>query len=131
MFADPGLELLIRLGLAHEEAYLRALTEAGLGISTIPPETSTDSAEHTGEARPLSTAKVGKISSEAKRTLWSEAAARTIEAMRVVTSSMNSIAVFALLRRIHFWQSRSSLKFAGFYSPTFLTLSSTELTERQ
>ena len=32
MFADPGLELLIKLGQAHEDAYLRELTEAGLQI---------------------------------------------------------------------------------------------------
>ena len=39
MFADPGLELLIKLGLQHEEAYLRELTGTGLDISTIPSET--------------------------------------------------------------------------------------------
>lgn len=36
-FADPGLDLLIRLGLAHEQAYLKNLTEEqGLQIATIP-----------------------------------------------------------------------------------------------
>ena len=36
MFADPGLELLIKLGLQHEEAYLLELKNQGLQISTIP-----------------------------------------------------------------------------------------------
>ena len=36
-FADPGLDLLIRLGLAHEEAYLRHLAEEqNLQIVRIP-----------------------------------------------------------------------------------------------
>ena len=39
-FPDPGLELLIRLGLEHEQAYLNGLREEGLGIVEIPTETS-------------------------------------------------------------------------------------------
>jgi uncharacterized protein len=39
-FPDPGLELLIRLGLEHEQAYLKGLREEGLGIVEIPTETS-------------------------------------------------------------------------------------------
>src|SRR6266404_872353 len=39
-FPDPGLELLIRLGLDHEQAYLKGLREEGLGIVEIPSETS-------------------------------------------------------------------------------------------
>jgi predicted RecB family nuclease len=36
-FADPGLDLLIRLGLAHEQEYLRCLTEErGLEVAKIP-----------------------------------------------------------------------------------------------
>jgi predicted RecB family nuclease len=39
-FPDPGLDLLIRLGLEHEQAYLKGLREAGLGIVEILTETS-------------------------------------------------------------------------------------------
>lgn len=40
-FADPGLDLLIRLGLAHEEAYLRHLAEEqNLQIARIPSDIS-------------------------------------------------------------------------------------------
>jgi predicted RecB family nuclease len=39
-FPDPGLELLIRLGLEHEQAYLKGLREEGRGIVEIPTETS-------------------------------------------------------------------------------------------
>lgn len=39
-FPDPGLELLIRLGLEHEQAYLKGLRQEGLGIVEIPTETS-------------------------------------------------------------------------------------------
>ncbi|HMG74533.1 MAG TPA: TM0106 family RecB-like putative nuclease [Pyrinomonadaceae bacterium] len=39
-FPDPGLELLIRLGLEHEQAYLKGLREEGFGIVEIPSETS-------------------------------------------------------------------------------------------
>jgi hypothetical protein len=39
-FPDPGLELLIRLGLEHEQAYLKGLREEGRDIVEIPPETS-------------------------------------------------------------------------------------------
>lgn len=35
-FPDSGLELLIRLGLEHEQAYLKGLREEGLGIVEIP-----------------------------------------------------------------------------------------------
>lgn len=38
-FADPGLELLVKLGLAHEEAYLRHLAEEqNLQIARIPSD---------------------------------------------------------------------------------------------
>lgn len=53
-FHDPGLDLLIKLGLAHEEAYLRYLTETReLGVAKIETELS-----------------------------WQDAAVRTIAAMR-------------------------------------------------
>ena len=39
-FADPGLELLKKLGLAHEQAYLTHLTEQGLTIIEIPTDCS-------------------------------------------------------------------------------------------
>src|SRR5882724_598930 len=39
-FPDPGLELLIRLGLEHERAYLKGLREEGLGIVEISTEAS-------------------------------------------------------------------------------------------
>src|SRR5882672_11891080 len=39
-FPDPGLDLLIQLGLEHEQAYLKDLREEGLGIVEIPTETS-------------------------------------------------------------------------------------------
>src|SRR5258708_26809038 len=39
-FPDPGLELLIRLGFEHEQAYLKSLREEGVGIVEIPTETS-------------------------------------------------------------------------------------------
>src|SRR5437867_805233 len=39
-FPDPGLELLIQLGLEHEQAYLKSLQEEGLGILEIPTEMS-------------------------------------------------------------------------------------------
>lgn len=39
-FPDPGLELLIRLGLEHEQAYLKGLREEGFRIIEIPTETS-------------------------------------------------------------------------------------------
>jgi uncharacterized protein len=39
-FPDPGLELLIRLGLEHEQAYLKTLREEGLGIVEISTEMS-------------------------------------------------------------------------------------------
>ena len=39
-FPDPGLDLLIQLGLEHEQAYLKGLREQGLGIVEIPTETS-------------------------------------------------------------------------------------------
>jgi len=35
-FPDPGLELLIRLGEAHERAYLNQLTEQGRAIVEVP-----------------------------------------------------------------------------------------------
>src|SRR5258705_12985309 len=36
-FADPGLELLKKLGLAHEQRYLRQLTEErGLKVVSLP-----------------------------------------------------------------------------------------------
>jgi hypothetical protein len=34
-FADPGLDLLIRLGERHEQAYLTQLTNQGLAILEI------------------------------------------------------------------------------------------------
>jgi len=53
-FADPGLDLLIKLGLAHEEAYLHHLAEEQhLQIATIPTDGS-----------------------------WKEAAAQTVAAIR-------------------------------------------------
>ena len=53
-FADPGLDLLIKLGLAHEEAYLHHLAEEqNLQIATIPTDGS-----------------------------WKEAAAQTVAAIR-------------------------------------------------
>jgi uncharacterized protein len=53
-FADPGLDLLMKLGLAHEEAYLRRLAEEqNLLIARIPTDTS-----------------------------WREAAAQTVDAIR-------------------------------------------------
>ncbi len=39
-FTDPGLELLIRLGLEHEQAYLKTLREEGFGIVEISTEMS-------------------------------------------------------------------------------------------
>ncbi|MFY9619742.1 MAG: hypothetical protein WAM70_06495 [Pyrinomonadaceae bacterium] len=35
-FLDPGLELLIKLGNAHEQAYLTKLAEQGLSVAEIP-----------------------------------------------------------------------------------------------
>lgn len=68
MFADPGLDLLIKLGLAHEEAYLRKLEEQGLQIVTISIDTwRVETVERAGDV---------------KRTSWAEAASRTIEAMQ-------------------------------------------------
>lgn len=53
-FADPGLDLLVKLGLAHEDAYLRHLADdQKLRIAKIPSDTS-----------------------------WKEAAAQTIAAIR-------------------------------------------------
>jgi predicted RecB family nuclease len=50
-FADPGLDLLIKLGQAHEEAYLAHLTEQGLRIVEIPTDGSRrDAAARTVEA---------------------------------------------------------------------------------
>ncbi|HBB88970.1 MAG TPA: nuclease [Blastocatellia bacterium] len=50
-FADPGLDLLIRLGQAHEQAYLNKLTEQGLAIVEIPTDGSRrDAARRTIEA---------------------------------------------------------------------------------
>jgi predicted RecB family nuclease len=44
-FADPGLELLVKLGLAHEEKYLRYLTEEqNLQVTRIAQGTSWDDA---------------------------------------------------------------------------------------
>src|SRR5262245_10090235 len=37
-FPDPGLELLIKLGNAHEQAYLTKLTEQGLSVTVIPTD---------------------------------------------------------------------------------------------
>src|SRR5256885_11490381 len=53
-FADPGLDLLVRLGLAHESSYLRQLAEA----------------EHL------------QIASIATDISWTDAAAATVDAMR-------------------------------------------------
>src|SRR4051812_14304363 len=39
-FDDPGLELLIRLGNAHEQAYLTQLREQGLSVTEIPTDGS-------------------------------------------------------------------------------------------
>src|SRR5215471_6559488 len=39
-FPDPGLELLIRLGNAHERTYLNQLAEQGLSVVEIPTEGS-------------------------------------------------------------------------------------------
>ena len=52
-FKDPGTELLIKLGLEHEQAYLRQLIEEGRDVVQIPLDIR-----------------------------WSEAAARTIDALR-------------------------------------------------
>lgn len=50
-FADPGLELLIRLGNAHEQKYLAELAEEGLTIAEIPTDGSRrDAAAATIEA---------------------------------------------------------------------------------
>ncbi len=50
-FADPGLDLLIKLGQAHEQAYLTHLTEQGLRIVEIPTDGSRrDAAARTVEA---------------------------------------------------------------------------------
>ncbi|MFY9621212.1 MAG: TM0106 family RecB-like putative nuclease [Pyrinomonadaceae bacterium] len=50
-FADPGLELLIRLGNAHEQKYLAELAEQGLTIVEIPTDGSRrDAAAATIEA---------------------------------------------------------------------------------
>jgi uncharacterized protein len=51
-FADPGLEVLKKLGLAHEEEYLRRLTdERGMQVVRIPEEISwTDAASQTIKA---------------------------------------------------------------------------------
>ncbi|HKR60306.1 MAG TPA: TM0106 family RecB-like putative nuclease, partial [Pyrinomonadaceae bacterium] len=57
-FTDPGLDLLIRLGQAHEQAYLTHLTKQGLTIVEIPAV---------------------EIPTEGSRR---EAAARTVEAIR-------------------------------------------------
>jgi predicted RecB family nuclease len=57
-FADPGLDFLIKLGQAHEQAYLTQLTEQGLTIVEIPTGT--------------------EISTGSRR----DAAARTVEAIR-------------------------------------------------
>src|SRR5258707_695457 len=37
-FPDPGLELLIQLGLEHEQIYLRGLRDQGLQIAEIPTD---------------------------------------------------------------------------------------------
>lgn len=50
-FADPGLDLLIKLGEAHEQAYLTQLNEQGLTVSEIPTDSSCrDAAARTIEA---------------------------------------------------------------------------------
>ena len=58
-FADPVLDFLIKLGQAHEQAYLTQLTEQGLTIVEIPTD--------------------GEIPTDSSRR---EAAARTVEAIR-------------------------------------------------
>ncbi|HEV2884551.1 MAG TPA: TM0106 family RecB-like putative nuclease, partial [Pyrinomonadaceae bacterium] len=60
-FPDPGLELLIKLGVAHEEAYLRALTEERK-LDVVKIETEGSRQDAAGS--------------------WQEAAAQTIDAMR-------------------------------------------------
>jgi hypothetical protein len=50
-FADPGIDLLRRLGLEHEQAYLRGLRERDLQVVQIPSEASwVDAAAKTVEA---------------------------------------------------------------------------------
>src|SRR6266576_427702 len=50
-FADPLLDFLIKLGQAHEQAYLTQLTEQGLTIVEIPTDGSRrDAAGRTIEA---------------------------------------------------------------------------------
>jgi predicted RecB family nuclease len=50
-FADPGLELLIKLGHAHEQSYLKLLTERGLRVLEITTDTSRrEAAARTAEA---------------------------------------------------------------------------------
>ena len=50
-FADPGLELLIKLGNAHEQSYLKLLTERGLRVVEITTDTSRrEAAARTAEA---------------------------------------------------------------------------------
>ena len=50
-FADPLLDFLIKLGQAHEQAYLTQLTEQGLTIVEVPTEGSRrDAAARTIEA---------------------------------------------------------------------------------
>jgi predicted RecB family nuclease len=50
-FADPGIDLLRRLGLEHEQAYLRGLRERGLRVVQVPTEAPwADAAAETVEA---------------------------------------------------------------------------------
>src|SRR5436190_3520516 len=54
-FADPGLDLLIRLGQAHEQSYLTKLTEEGRKIAQIP----TDGSRHDTAARTVEAIRSG------------------------------------------------------------------------
>ena len=50
-FADPGIDLLRRLGLEHERAYLSDLCRRGMEVVEIPPEAAwNEAAERTSEA---------------------------------------------------------------------------------
>src|SRR5437899_8733537 len=67
-FADPGLDLLIRLGLAHEQAYLKSLAE---GHSLAEASAGRDAG-----------GKGLRVVSIPADIPWKEAAARTVEAIR-------------------------------------------------
>src|SRR6266516_1820177 len=76
-FADPGLDLLIRLGLAHEQAYLKSLAE-GHSLAATSSSHDAVAASISGDA-----GREGlRIVSIATDIPWKEAAARTVAAIR-------------------------------------------------